>query len=286
MKYSLLDFNRNGFFFFKNLFSGETRCNLQKFVDWNLSLRILDFGGELNSTTNSNLKDEFMRSWVNSGRPNFDRRNLIRYISNELFLKIVSSSEIIEIGKELLKSKRLFLNPTSNFRYKHKKFPWSGIPPHYDAWYWELQKNHKFRFLTFWLPLQDIGQNSGILKLHEKVKTRYQKDFQNNSDLKKITKTSKGPKNMQFGDLIVFDPYLVHSSKLSESDQLTITLDFRVEPLEGISEEASRFDVEITDDTKGSKSFRDKFVKVIDKSALVNKSSDRTQSPSSFFDKE
>ena len=43
MKYSLLDFNRNGFFFFKNLFSEETRCSLQKFVDWNLSLRILDF---------------------------------------------------------------------------------------------------------------------------------------------------------------------------------------------------------------------------------------------------
>jgi len=147
-------------------------------------------------------------------------------------LKLLSKILNVKDTNKLISSKlRLLVNNPSTKRLL--------IEPHHEISFYPMRKT----FTNIWFPLffhKGIkkGKNNGTLLIYEnshkkkfKKYSHYQlsKTSRVNIEISKLElkKLEKTYANVEVGDIIIFDPKLVHASSLNESNYSTYTINLR-----------------------------------------------------------
>ena len=104
----------------------------------------------------------------------------------------------------------------------------AGVPAHQDISY----NHHLSDFVTCWVPLVKIDKTCGGVRVYENTQHF---DEQLNSlerDIWLRPLTVKGLKYHEFemdpGDLLAFNPYVIHQSMPNDSDRIRFSIDYRV----------------------------------------------------------
>jgi hypothetical protein len=254
-------FNNEGYVFLKSFLSQKIKKKLKTYLASSIKFRINNFIGK------NNLKPtlfNFYKAWIRSGKLNYDRRSLLHYSVSEDFYNLVLDEELISFVRRILRTNEIYLSPVSNVRYKSSLLPWSISRKHRDQDYWvgTEKKGKKMNFVTFWLPLTIIDKNSGSLSIY------------------------KGKKKINFsariGDLIVFNPYILHDADRSRIKKITSSLDIRFEEESNMTIDTSFFNVCVSSDNNNKIISLKKFLTKKPKNSvpLINNSNPNTKSPS------
>ena len=232
-------FDKNNYVVLKNYFNSKTKKLLKNYLKYSINLRIRQFIGLNNfSPTLGN----FYKAWILSKKINYDRRSLLNYSISSEFYNIIKNKQFLELAKILLNTNEIYLSPVSNLRYKSSELPWAISKKHRDQDYWEKteKKNKKMHFLTFWLPLTKIDKNTGCLSIY--------------------TNSKKLNFSLNFGDLIVFNPYVLHDASRSKKRKITCSFDIRFESKQFMTKDTTYFNTCISSKNKNKIISRNKFI--------------------------
>lgn len=271
-------YEQDGFVVLKNFLGAQTLSLLRLTEQANLTYRISQLAEDARVKKNVPLRDQFLQLWEATGCPNFDRRHLLAYVNDSSCYDFFNSAEVVGLSKFLLQTDDLMLCPTVNIRYKCDRFPWSSARPHYDAWYWEEEKNKVFDFLTFWIPMQSMTAEDGLLRLFHRTTISHE----SLGEIQTSKLHQNSPHNLELGDCLLLDPYIVHASELCSTSRLILTIDFRVESAANAAFETRKFGIRLS--TNAADAERRKFLVKCSKVVppKVNVSTGRALSPSNI----
>lgn len=147
---------------------------------------------------------------------------------NACFLDLVSSPNLVGLMKVLIQDANVNIHFPPMVRFKRKAQQASYVPWHQDSAYFPHLKN----FFISWIPLQDIeGDVKGLEVIpgsHVVGNKTIHGDATWNYSIPEETITSLSEKrqaqhlNMRMGDVLVFNPWLIHRSAFESETRFSV----------------------------------------------------------------
>jgi hypothetical protein len=147
----------------------------------------------------------------------------------EIFWDIARTPVLQDILKAALQSDRLYMHMPPMARYVLPNNSEAGVPAHQDASY----NDHMNDFVTVWVPLVDIDEQCGGVTIYEGRKDGFipvTKLVQNGVWTEAVPAEGLTPVNcapMAPGDILMFNPYVVHGSMPNVSNRIRFSMDCR-----------------------------------------------------------
>jgi Phytanoyl-CoA dioxygenase (PhyH) len=146
-----------------------------------------------------------------------------------MFWDIPRTPALQDILKAVLGSDRLCMHMPPMARYILPNNLEAGVPPHQDASY----NSHMDGFVTVWMPLVDVDAECGGVTIYEGRSDGYipvTKRVQNGVwtegvSVEGLTRVDCVP--MAPGDILIFNPYVVHGSMPNLSNRIRFSIDCR-----------------------------------------------------------
>jgi hypothetical protein len=148
---------------------------------------------------------------------------------SEIFWDVPRTPALQEILKAALRSDRLYMHMPPMARYVLPNNLEAGVPAHQDASY----NDHMNNFVTVWIPLVDIDDRCGGVTIYEGRKDGFipvTKLVQNGVWTEAVPVEGLTPVNcapMAPGDILMFNPYVVHGSMPNVSNKIRFSMDCR-----------------------------------------------------------
>ena len=148
---------------------------------------------------------------------------------SKTFWEIPRTPALREILKAALGSDRLRMHMPPMARFILPDNSEAGVPAHQDASY----NDHMNGFVTAWMPLVDINEQCGGVTIYEGRKDGVipvTKLVQNGVWTEAVSVQGLTPVNcvpMAPGDVLLFNPYVVHGSMPNNSKKIRFSIDCR-----------------------------------------------------------
>jgi hypothetical protein len=148
---------------------------------------------------------------------------------SETFWEIPRTPALRDILKAALGSDRLRMHMPPMARFILPNNSEAGVPAHQDASY----NDHMSGFVTAWIPLVDIDEQCGGVTIYEGRKDSVipvTKRAQNGVWTEAVSVQGLTPVNcvpMAPGDVLIFNPYVVHGSMPNLSKKTRFSIDCR-----------------------------------------------------------
>jgi len=148
---------------------------------------------------------------------------------SKTFWEIPRTQALQDILKAVLGSDRLRMHMPPMARFILPNNSEAGVPAHQDASY----NDHMNRFVTAWMPLVDIDEQCGGVTIYEGRKDGViptTKLVQNGVWIEGVSVQGLAPFNcvpMTPGDVLIFNPYVVHASMPNVSNKTRFSIDCR-----------------------------------------------------------
>jgi Phytanoyl-CoA dioxygenase (PhyH) len=148
---------------------------------------------------------------------------------SEIFWDIPRTPALQDILKAALRSDQLYMHMPPMARYVLPNNIEAGVPAHQDASY----NDHMNNFVTVWMPLVDIDDQCGGVTIYEGRKDGFipvTKLVQNGVWTEAVPLEGLKPLNcapMAPGDILMFNPYVVHGSMPNVSNKIRFSMDCR-----------------------------------------------------------
>ena len=145
------------------------------------------------------------------------------------FWEIPRTQALKDILRAVLRSDRLRMHMPPMARYILPNNLQAGVPTHQDASY----NDHMNDFVTVWMPLVEINEQCGGVTIFEGRKDgviSVTKMAQNGVWIEGVPIDGLVPVNcvpMAPGDILIFNPYVVHGSMPNLSDKIRFSVDCR-----------------------------------------------------------
>ena len=154
-------------------------------------------------------------------------------LQTRLDLRICSILSALRVRSFLtgfLGASHFYVHYPPMIRFKISDAPGSILPPHQDFAY----NRHLRDFVTVWVPLVDIDSHTGGLVLYEGSHLAGFLEHGAKGPWAYGVQSAPSPKyhkcavEMEFGDALIFPPFLLHESAPHLSDRTRYSIDFRV----------------------------------------------------------
>ncbi len=245
---NLNEYKLQGYTLFKNIISGNLLQKFQLVIEPWIDDYINNWYKEgliTKKYTEQDFSKRFLKAWAEAGKPRF-RRQPNKYLICPLMYDLLRNEEILNVASSLLKTDEISVHGIFNARPMLPKTPFTRAPWHQDSQYWGLDYGQrkdnpqKAHVVTFFIPLQDIDEQTGCLSLISleetkgKLLTIQDYDFKNTGYLgltkKDINKYRQKPIPMKKGDLLCFNHLVPHGTNILDKDYIRWTIDVRFEP--------------------------------------------------------
>jgi len=243
----LKSFKKNGYIKLNNILRKKHFDSIKKIINPWVDNKIqtwFDEGLISHKYSNLDFWHRFLIAWKNAGKPSF-RRNPNKWLINNRMFKLLKSKVFINLAYQLLDTKEISVHGIFNTRPQLPAADFAKAPWHQDSQYWSMNYGqkyddpHKSNVLTFFIPLQNVGINSGCLSLMSLKDTKnklfksVEYDFKNTgylglskSDIQKYKKKSIP---MKVGDILVFNHLVPHGTNPLKKQHVRWSLDIRYE---------------------------------------------------------
>ncbi|HEX2652026.1 MAG TPA: phytanoyl-CoA dioxygenase family protein [Xanthobacteraceae bacterium] len=148
---------------------------------------------------------------------------------SESFWEIAKTPSLRAILAAIFQTDRLFMHLPPMARYVLPGNLEAGVPPHQDISY----NTHMSDFVTVWLPLVPIDSICGGVTIYEGLKEGTipaTKTVRNGVWIEGIQTEGLRPVDcapMELGDVLIFNPYVIHGSMPNVSDRIRLSIDCR-----------------------------------------------------------
>jgi hypothetical protein len=148
---------------------------------------------------------------------------------SKAFWDIPRTPALQDILKAALRSDQLRMHMPPMARYILPDNSEAGVPAHQDASY----NDHMSGFVTVWIPLVDINDQCGGVTIYEGRKDGVipaTRRVQNGVWIEGVAVDGLTPVNcvpMAPGDILIFNPYVVHGSMPNISQKIRFSIDCR-----------------------------------------------------------
>ena len=107
---------------------------------------------------------------------------------------------------------------------KNSKFALVGHGPHRDTWF-----GHTFNALNLWWSISNVSERTGVILYNQTNNYKLQHE-KNPAYIKKNKHYTGKPKviSMKDGELLVFDPEILHASRIITNDRTRIVFSARI----------------------------------------------------------
>lgn len=145
--------------------------------------------------------------------------------------QILHCQPLIDLGKQILDCRTVFAHLPVMSRYIIPHNHMSAVPPHRDDQY----NSHLSNFITVWIPLVDIDDDCGGVNFFpQSVEQRQATDRVLISDANfwqepiAVEQLACEMPHLSVGDVLIFDPDVIHGSAANTSSHIRYSLDIRL----------------------------------------------------------
>ena len=240
-------FKTNGYIKLEKILRKKHFDSIKKIIDPWVNDKIenwFDEGLISHKYSKLNFWQRFLVAWKDAGKPSF-RRNPNKWLINNRMYKLLKDKVFIDLAYQLLDTKEISVHGIFNTRPQLPAADFAKAPWHQDSQYWSMNYGQKYddpyksNVLTFFIPLQNVGTNSGCLSLMSLKDTKnklfkaVEYDFKNTGYLglskNDILKYKKKPIPMKVGDILIFNHLVPHGTNPQKKQHIRWSLDIRYE---------------------------------------------------------
>lgn len=233
-------FRKHGYQVFKNVISLELVEGAREFLSTNLSEQLAAAYKEA-GCLNMREFTQYIGELTNKGPTAIDSctKEVRDVISGQFsvesrlsksLLNIFSSQRLKQILRQILLSQQTFLHMPPMARFVLPGNEYSPVPAHQDIVY----NKHMSDFITVWIPLVSIDDKCGGVRVYKDTGSADKKielaTEEENFWYKGLPVDSYESEHceMQEGDILVLNKYVIHASEPNRSDKTRYSLDCRL----------------------------------------------------------
>ena len=236
-QFTLSPFREKGYQHFNNVIPPEVVAGLHRVLASEVDRVLVDlrrFGVEPDIATAASRIVALLNSPASNGLDRDTRLLMTGHFPTALrlsgiFQEIPRTEALRDILTAVLGSDRLRMHMPPMARYVLPHNSEAGVPAHQDASY----NDHMRDFVTVWIPLVEIDEQCGGVTIFEGRKDGViptARMVQNGVWIEGVPVQDLRPVNcvpMVPGDILVFNPYVVHGSMPNTSNRIRFSMDCR-----------------------------------------------------------
>lgn len=197
------------------------------------------------------FQTRFLQHWEMAGKPQFRRAPYFHMINKEIY-QFLTSAVVLDVIEKLLESGEISVHGIFNTRFKFPGENWTTTPWHQDGQFYtshgelDAERCYSAHVVTVWVPLQDVKELQGCLKVASVKQTEG-----------KVFPLGDSPENwmphsivsniqpqilpMKRGDVLFFNQKLAHASTGNTTDKLLWSVDVRYESTENLTVSGQKY---------------------------------------------
>lgn len=229
------DFQRNGYLVVRNVLDKDILAEVRQFLESRIAREVASACEEIGCRNPADLVSHIGKLADSSGDglSKATRDTLSGHFSLETRLapdlwRVPRSPILRQLLIEVLGAESLYMHMPPTARFVLPGNVYAGVPAHQDVSY----NHHMSDFITLWVPFVDIDAECGGVRVFKD--SNVAKEMLGNAEKEKFwlkSLSSDGyksePCEMQVGDVLLLNKWVLHESMPNVSNRTRISTDFR-----------------------------------------------------------